>query len=158
MTEIVIVALTLLSTCSRLTLSQYGQNYAQEDNVKTLLIVIDCEIMTQSASFIDLVVLESIRKHFVSGAILAVTTKKLDVLIWANAAGARAFGNTTLVHAAGTHTILSRAQQRQIQNGIHSGNASLVRIGADLVSISAEMIDIDGQEAVLLSAPHTALP
>lgn len=111
--------------------------------------------MQNSSSFIDLVVRDSIREHFVSGSVLAITDGHLDKIIWANAAGANAFANETLVEAIDAPTLFSRSQKRQVLNGLNNGIANMVRIGARLVPILASHIELEaGQSAILLSAPN----
>lgn len=111
--------------------------------------------MQNGSSFIDLVVRDSIREHFVSGSVLAITDSNLDKVLWANAAGASAFADETLVDAIDAPTLFSRSQKRQVLNGLDNGRANMVRVGARLVPILASRIELDaGQSAVLLSAPN----
>jgi PAS domain S-box-containing protein len=113
--------------------------------------------------FIDIAVHEKVRERFARGEALVVFSQDLSTVHWANGAGARIFGNTSIYDFIDQGPDVQDLAYRQMmttagQIGATSGPRSfLMRVAAGFervtVQAQVEKITIGDEQAVLFAAP-----
>ena len=109
-------------------------------------------------SFIDVAVLDAVRRRFVAGAALAVVDAELERVLWANGAGAVRLGHADIASALGAPSGLSALARRQIASarGMPGRLSTVaVRLGgglsASVAMIEAGRIELpNGEDGMLL--------
>ena len=117
----------------------------------------------RSYSYLDIVVMEPVRARFAAGDCLAILSRSLDEVLWANGTGARLLGADDVFALVGADPRLPLAARRQIEatSGypeIGQDRRLVVRLGTGLaaptVTFSASDVEMpDGERAILLAAP-----
>lgn len=110
-------------------------------------------------SFIDIAVLDEVRRRFAAGEALALLSTDLDEILWANGPGAAFFGYGEIEAAIGAPSGFSRLARRQIE-AVHGfpmvgrDRPVAVRLGGGLVNfIVSGVVLPDGERALLLVLP-----
>ncbi|EKF20596.1 PAS domain-containing sensor histidine kinase [Nitratireductor pacificus] len=110
-----------------------------------------------SYSFVDIAVLDRVRERFAAGDALAILSTGLDVVIWANGAGAALFGHDSIEAAIGAEPVLPVAARRQIAAtpgfpDLDTDRTIALRLGRGIVTLHVGTVDLpDGERAILLA-------
>lgn len=112
----------------------------------------------QAYPFIEVAVLDAVRKRFAAGEALLLLAPDLETVLWANAPGAALIGAHDLIEAVGMDSGLAATARRQIMGAAgfaEQGKTSqlVVRLGGRPVPLAVERIVLPGgEQGVLLSA------
>ncbi|RWM18704.1 PAS domain S-box protein [Mesorhizobium sp.] len=117
----------------------------------------------ENYSFLDVAVLDAVRKRFAAGDALAILSADLEQVIWANGPGAAVFGYPDIEAIIGASARLPLVARRQIMatSGfpeIGSDRAITVRLATGMVSravglLASAVTMPDGEKAIMLAMP-----
>jgi PAS domain S-box-containing protein len=117
-------------------------------------------------SFLDVAVLDTVRRRFAAGDAMVILSAALDRVLWANGPGATLFGHENVDAAIGADARLPSVARRQIgatsgYPDIGSERPLLVRLTAGISGESTALLASgiampDGEKAILLVAPMAA--
>ncbi len=117
---------------------------------------------SESYSFLDVTVLDEVRKRFAAGEALAILSTDLEQVIWANGPGAALFGHSDIESIVGASPHLPAAAKRQILAtkgfpDIAADQPITVRLAGGIMSravgfVASAMTLPDGERAILLAA------
>ena len=119
--------------------------------------------MSSSYSFLDVAVLDAVRRRFAAGDALVVLSADLERALWANGPGAALFGQPDIETFVGAGSVLPPVARRQLTAtrgfpAIGVDRAITLRLVTGMTSqavpMTASAIAMpDGEDAILLAAP-----
>ncbi|MDX8527859.1 PAS domain S-box protein [Mesorhizobium sp. MSK_1335] len=117
----------------------------------------------ENYSFLDVAVLDAVRRRFAAGDALAILSADLEQVIWANGPGASMFGYPDIEGIIGASARLPLIARRQIMAtsgfpDIGSDRAITVRLATGMVSravgfLASAVTMPDGEKAIMLAMP-----
>lgn len=118
---------------------------------------------SENYSFLDVAVLDEVRRRFAAGDALLILSADLDQVLWANGPGAAVLGHADIEAAIGAPAGLPPVAKRQIMAtagfpAIGRNRALLVRLSRGMatqaIGFQASAVTMpDGEAAILLSVP-----
>lgn len=118
---------------------------------------------SESYSFLDVTVLDEVRKRFAAGDALAILSTDMEEVIWANGPGAALFGYSDIESIVGASPHLPPVAKRQILAtkgfpDIGAEHPITVRLAGGIMSrtvgfLASAMTLPDGEKAILLAVP-----
>ncbi|MBN9548175.1 MAG: PAS domain S-box protein [Alphaproteobacteria bacterium] len=117
----------------------------------------------ENYSFLDVAVLDAVRRRFAAGDALAILSADLEQVIWANGPGASLFGYPDIEAIIGASARLPLVARRQIMAtsgfpDIGNDRAITVRLATGMVSravglLASAVTMPDGEKAIMLAVP-----
>lgn len=118
---------------------------------------------SESYSFLDVTVLDEVRKRFAAGDALAILSTDMEEVIWANGPGAALFGYSDIESMVGASPHLPPVAKRHILAAkgfpdIGADHPITVRLAGGIMSrtvgfMASAMTLPDGEKAILLAVP-----
>ena len=118
---------------------------------------------SQAYSFLDVAVLDTVRRRFAAGDAMVILSTDLELVLWANGPGAALFGHAGVDDAIGAAAGLPAIARRQIAStgsfpDIGTDRPLLVRLTAGISGASTPLLASsvtmpDGEKAILLAVP-----
>ncbi len=117
----------------------------------------------QAYSFLDVAVLDTVRRRFAAGDAMVILSADLEFILWANGPGAALFGHAGVDQAIGAASGLPAIARRQIAStgsfpDIGADRPLLVRLTAGISGASTPLLASgvtmpDAEKAILLAVP-----
>ncbi len=120
---------------------------------------------SDSYSFLDVAVLDAVRRRFAAGDALVILSADLDEVLWANGPGAALFGHAEIERIIGAPSGLAPLARRQIMAtagfpDIGADRSLAVRLAGGMTSravgfLASGLAMPDGEKAILMAVPAT---
>jgi PAS domain S-box-containing protein len=118
---------------------------------------------SDSYSFLDVAVLDTVRRRFAAGDALVILSADLEEVLWANGPGAAVFGYADIEQIIGESSGLPPVARRQVMAtsgfpDIGRDRALMVRLTSGMTSravsfLASSMAMPDGEKAILMAVP-----